>query len=321
MNNSHFLKKGILNKNLSIRELIFIGLGLLCISPFVSPPIALLIGIITAQWLGNPFSNITGKLTHSLLQVSVVGLGFGMDVESAIHASKNGFLLTVVSLLGILFLGHFIGKMLHIDKKIAFLITVGTAICGGSAIAAISPVIKAKEAQISVALATIFILNSIALFVFPVVGHFFSLSQGQFGLWSAVAIQDTSSVVGAASKYGEEALQIATSVKLTRALWIIPVTFFSALVFKNKGSRVQIPYFIGLFILAIIGNTYVAPLHKIAPYIVYLSKSGLTAVLFLIGAGLSAKVLKSVGTKPFVLGLVLWGLIAIPSLLFILYYF
>ncbi|WP_205600161.1 MULTISPECIES: YeiH family protein [Sphingobacterium] len=321
MNNRMFFRKDIFKKSLSVHELIFVSLGFLCLSPLISPPIALLIGILTAQWLGNPFPDFTHKLTHILLQVSVVGLGFGMDVESAIHASKSGFILTVISLFAILFLGYFIGRLLRIDRKIAFLITVGTAICGGSAIAAMSPVIKAKEGQISVALATIFILNSIALFVFPIVGHFFNLSQEQFGLWSAVAIQDTSSVVGAASKYGEEALQIATSVKLTRALWIIPVTFFSALVFKSKGNRIQVPYFIGLFVLAIIGNTYVAPLHKIAPYIVYMSKSGLTAVLFLIGAGLSAKVIKSVGPKPFILGLVLWGLIAIPSLLFILCFF
>lgn len=316
-----FVRKDLLNRSLSIRELIFMTLGLLCLASFISPPMGLLIGIISAQWLGNPFSDFTHKLTHILLQVSVVGLGFGMDVESAATASKDGFVLTVLSLFGILIFGYFAGRFLCVDRKISFLITVGTAICGGSAIAAISPVIKAQEKQISVALATIFILNSLALFIFPVVGDFFHLSQSQFGLWSAVAIQDTSSVVGAASKYGEEALQIATSVKLTRALWIIPVTFLSTITFGNKGGKIKIPYFIGLFIVAILANTYIPVVHKMNGDLVDVSKSGLTVVLFLIGTGLSVKVLKSVGMKPFILGIFLWLVIAIPTLIVILSFF
>ncbi len=306
---------------LSIQAIIFVGVGVLCLFPFISAPLALLIGVIIAQWFNNPFPDTTAKLTHILLQVSVIGLGFGMDVESTIGASKNGFLLTVCSLFGILILGYIVGVVFKMDKKISFLITVGTAICGGSAIAAISPVIKAKQAQISVALGTIFILNAIALFLFPPLGHLFHLSENQFGLWSAVAIQDTSSVVGAASRYGEQALQIATSVKLTRALWIIPVTFGSAFLFKEKGTKIKIPYFIGLFVLAVLGNTYVQFLHELGTSIVALSKSGLTVVLFLIGSGLSLKVMRSVGIKPFVLGVLLWVGIAVPSLFVIVYFF
>lgn len=321
MNNDVFFRKDLLNRSLSIRELIFIALGLLCLASFISPPTALLIGIITAQWLGNPFPDFTHKLTHVLLQVSVVGLGFGMDVESAATASKDGFVLTVLSLFGILIVGYFIGRFLRVDRKISFLITVGTAICGGSAIAAISPAIKAEVKQISVALATIFILNSLALFIFPVLGHLFHLSQNQFGLWSAVAIQDTSSVVGAASRYGEKALQIATSVKLTRALWIIPVAFGSAIVFRNKGGKIKIPYFIGLFVLAILANTYIPFVHTVSQDLVRVSKSGLTVVLFLIGSGLSIKILKSVGVRPFILGVFLWLAIAIPTLILILSFF
>lgn len=306
---------------LSIQAIIFVGVGVLCLFPFISAPLALLIGVIIAQCFNNPFPDTTAKLTHILLQVSVIGLGFGMDVESTIGASKNGFLLTVCSLFGILILGYVVGVVFKMDKKISFLITVGTAICGGSAIAAISPVIKAKQAQISVALGTIFILNAIALFLFPPLGHLFHLSENQFGLWSAVAIQDTSSVVGAASRYGEQALQIATSVKLTRALWIIPVTFGSAFLFKEKGTKIKIPYFIGLFVLAVLGNTYVQFLHELGTSIVALSKSGLTVVLFLIGSGLSLKVMRSVGIKPFVLGVLLWIGIAVPSLFVIVYFF
>jgi len=309
--------KHILNKKITIREIIFILLLILCLTPVVSAPLALLLGIIVAQWIGHPFLAVNHKATQILLQLSVVGLGFGMHIDSAIQTGKDGFLLTVISIIGTLSLGYILGKLLKLEKLTAYLITVGTAICGGSAIAAVSPTVKANEKQISVALGTIFVLNAIALFVFPVIGRFLDLSQTQFGLWCAVAIQDTSSVVGAASKYGTEALQVATTVKLTRALWIIPISLLSALAFNTKGTRIKIPYFIGLFILAIILNSYVPFFQGIGTYVVHISKVGLTLTLFLIGASLSRDVLLSVGYKAILQGLLLWLCLAIPVLLYI----
>lgn len=309
--------KHILNKKITIREIIFILLLILCLTPVVSAPLALLLGIIVAQWIGHPFLAVNHKATQILLQLSVVGLGFGMQIDSAIQTGKDGFLLTVISIIGTLSLGYVLGKLLKLEKLTAYLITVGTAICGGSAIAAVSPTVKANEKQISVALGTIFLLNALALFIFPVIGRALDLSQTQFGLWCAVAIQDTSSVVGAASKYGTEALQVATTVKLTRALWIIPISLLSALAFNTKGTRIKIPYFIGLFVLAIILNSYIPFFQEIGTYVVHISKVGLTLTLFLIGASLSRDVLLSVGYKAILQGLVLWLSLAIPVLIYI----
>ncbi|MEO6870355.1 MAG: putative sulfate exporter family transporter [Ginsengibacter sp.] len=306
--------KHFLDRNISTREVIFLLALVLCLSPLISPPIALVMGLIIAQFIGHPYLHLNHKATHILLQVSVVGLGFGMNVTSAMKAGKEGILFTIVSITGTLLIGFLMGKFFKIEKKTSYLISAGTAICGGSAIAAISPVIKADEKQISVALGTIFILNSVALFVFPVIGHAFNLSQTQFGLWCAIAIHDTSSVVGAASKYGAHALEVATTVKLARALWIIPVAFLSTFLFKNKKSKVKIPYFIGLFILAMILNTYIPFVQEYNHYVVNLAKSGLTLTLFLIGCGLSAKVLKSVGYKPLMQGIILWALISVAAL-------
>lgn len=286
---------------------------------FVSPPIALLLGLIVANLSGHPFLYLNHKATNMLLQISVIGLGFGMNANNALSAGKEGFWFTVASILSTLILGTFLGKWLKIEKKTAHLISCGTAICGGSAIAAIAPVIKSDEKQTSIALGVIFILNSIALFLFPAVGHWLDLSQKEFGLWCAIAIHDTSSVVGAASKFGPEALQIATTVKLARALWIIPVALITAVVFKNKSNRIKIPYFIGLFILAMVMNTYVSKTAIIAPYLVSIAKIGLTLTLFLIGAGLNSGILKSVGVKPLFQGILLWIFIAIATLLTILY--
>ena len=309
----------ILNKSITVREIIFIAFLVLCLLPFISPPIALLMGIIVAQSIGHPFLHLNHKATHILLQFSVVGLGFGMNVQTALQAGKNGISFTIVSIFATLALGYLLGKLLKINRKSSFLISVGTAICGGSAIAAISPVIKAEEKQISVSLGTIFILNSIALLIFPLIGHALNLSQLQFGVWSAIAIQDTSSVVGAASKYGADALQIATTVKLTRALWIIPIALLSSVLFKSKGTKIKIPYFIGLFVVAIVLNTYVPFIKEIGSHVVQLSKIGLTLTLFLIGSGLSKAVFVSVGFKPILQGLVLWILISVPALLAVLY--
>lgn len=309
----------LLDKNVTTREIIFVLALILCLTSFVTPPIALLIGFAIAQLIGHPFLHLNHKATSFLLKVSVVGLGFGMNVQSAIHAGKEGILFTVASIIGTLSLGLLLGRFLKIEKKTSHLISCGTAICGGSAIAAISPLIKAKEKQMSVALGTIFILNSIALFLFPFIGHQLNLSQTQFGLWSAIAIHDTSSVVGAANKYGAEALQVATTVKLARALWIIPVSLLTAMFFKTDKQKIKIPYFIGLFILAMIINTYFPIVHYASKEIVDLAKTGLTITLFLIGAGLSKSVLKSVGFKPLLQGIILWIVISVVALWAVMY--
>lgn len=306
--------ENVLDKKISTREVIFLLSMVFCLSPLINPPIALLMGLIIAQFIGHPYLHLNHKATHLLLQISVVGLGFGMNVTSALKAGKEGILFTIVSIIGTLIIGFFMGKFLNIEKKTSYLISAGTAICGGSAIAAISPVIKAEEKQISVALGTIFILNSIALIVFPIIGHSLNLSQSQFGLWCAIAIHDTSSVVGASSKYGAQALEIATTVKLARALWIIPIAFLSTVIFKNKGGKIKIPYFIGLFVLAMILNTYVPFVQQYNHYLTGIAKAGLTLTLFLIGCGLNRKVLQSVGFKPLVQGVFLWIIISLSSL-------
>jgi len=304
----------LLDKNITTREIIFVIALIFCLTSLVSPPVALLIGFAIAQFIGHPFLHLNHKATSFLLKVSVVGLGFGMNVQTAAEAGKEGILFTVASITGTLAIGLLLGRFLKIEKKTSHLISCGTAICGGSAIAAISPLIKAEDKQMSVALGTIFILNSIALFLFPFIGHQLHLSQMQFGLWSAIAIHDTSSVVGAANKYGAQALQVATTVKLTRALWIIPVALLTTVFFKTGKQKIKIPYFIGLFILAMILNTYLPAIHVVSTHVVDLAKTGLTVTLFLIGAGLSKSVLRAVGIKPLVQGITLWIVISAVAL-------
>ncbi|SFF35709.1 YeiH family protein [Flavobacterium xueshanense] len=305
--------------NATLQQLIFVILLLFCTTIFVSPPIALVLGLIVANLFGHPFLQLNHKATNYLLQFSVVGLGFGMNVHSAVAAGKEGFLFTVISIFSTLILGTFLGKWFKTEKITSHLISCGTAICGGSAIAAIAPIIKSNEKQTSIALGVIFILNSVALFVFPAVGHWLDLSQKEFGLWCAIAIHDTSSVVGAASKFGPEALQIATTVKLARALWIIPVALITTFIFKNKSGKIKIPYFIGFLILAMIANTYLPQISNFAPHLISVAKIGLTLTLFLIGAGLNRTVLKSVGFKPLAQGILLWTFIAIATLVSIIY--
>ncbi|OHT44149.1 YeiH family protein [Flavobacterium tructae] len=302
------------------QQAIFAFIIVLCLFSIISPPLALLLGVILVNVFGNPFEKFNATAITFLLQFSVVGLGFGMNATAALSAGKEGFLLTVLSIFSTLLLGTFLGKAFKTEKKTSHLISCGTAICGGSAIAAIAPVIKSNENQTSIALGVIFILNSVALFVFPFIGHQLDLSQKDFGLWCAIAIHDTSSVVGAANKYGTEALQIATTVKLARALWIIPISLLTAVLFKNKNSKIKIPYFIGLFILAMLFNTYVPQTAVIAPHIVSIAKIGLTITLFLIGATLSVNTLKSVGAKPLLQGVVLWIFIAVLGLVSILFF-
>lgn len=305
--------------NLFLQQLIFGAVIVLCLFSLISPPIALLLGVLIVNVFGNPFLEFNHKAITFLLQFSVVGLGFGMNASSAISAGKEGFLLTVLSIFSTLIFGTLLGKWLKTDKKTSHLISCGTAICGGSAIAAISPTIKSNENQTSIALGVVFILNSVSLFVFPFIGHQLDLSQKDFGLWCAIAIHDTSSVVGAANKYGTEALQIATTVKLARALWIIPISILTAIIFKNKNSKIKIPYFIGLFVLAMLLNSYVPQIAIFAPNITSIAKIGLTITLFLIGATLNSNALKSVGVKPLLQGVFLWIFIAGLALLSILY--
>jgi uncharacterized integral membrane protein (TIGR00698 family) len=301
-----------------ISKIVFIVATALCLTPLLSPPIALLIGLILAQTTGHPFSQYNHKATQILLQVSVVGLGFGMNCITAISAGKEGLLFAAVSIITTLFLGYGLGRLFKIDAKTSHLISSGTAICGGSAIAAISKVLNTEEKQTSVALGTVFILNSIALFIFPAIGHALNLSQHQFGVWSAIAIHDTSSVVGASSKYGAEALQVATTVKLIRALWIVPLAIATSIIFQKRPAKIKIPYFIIYFIIAMVIGTYL-PVYMpsfavIIPYLTTAAKSGLTLTLFLIGAGSSYKMLKSVGYKPLLQGVILWIFISVISL-------
>lgn len=306
--------KKILDKSITTREIIFFILLVACLSPLVSPPLALLMGLFIGMFVGHPYLHLNHKATHLLLQISVVGLGFGMNVTSAMQAGRQGILFTVASISGTLILGFLAGKFLKLEKKTSYLISAGTAICGGSAIAAIAPVIKAQEKQISVALGIVFILNSIALLIFPIIGHALNLSQTQFGLWCAIAIHDTSSVVGAASKYGTKALEVATTVKLARALWIIPVAFISTFLFKNKNKKIKIPYFIGLFVIAMLMNTYIPFAQQFSGYITDFARAGLRLTLFLIGCGLNIALIKKVGIKPFIQGVFLWIIISVAAL-------
>lgn len=323
--NRKILTLNIFNKTITFSEIIFILLLLFCLSGFVSPPVALAAGLIIALTIGHPYLRLNAKVTKVLLQVSVVGLGFGMNLSKIMQVGKEGISFAIISIFGTLVIGYLVGKWLNIHRKTSHLISSGTAICGGSAIAAVAPVINANEQEISIALGTVFILNSIALFIFPLIGHLLNLSQNQFGFWAGIAIHDTSSVVGAAAKYGQNALQVATTVKLARALWIVPVTLLTAFVFpagktadKTRSKKISIPYFIFLFILASILRTYFAPVANFSHPLVKTAEIGLTVTLFLIGAGLSKNVLKVVGIKPLLQGIILWAIISVSSLLVVM---
>lgn len=302
----------------TIRKVIFIALALLCLTPLISSPIALALGFTLVVFIGNPFEKHLHQYIHLLLQISIVGLGFGLKLDEALQAGKTGLILTVVSIVSVMTLGYFLGRIFRLDKPLSYLLSAGTAICGGSAIAAVSPIIRPSTKQISLALAIVFTLNSIALFAYPAIGHLLNLSQEQFGLWCAVGIHDTSSVVGAASKYGDEALKIATTVKLARALWIIPVSLITMFIFKNKTSKIKIPWFIGYFILAILLNTYFPVLNTFSNSITALAKSGLNLTLFFIGSTLSVQTLKTIGFKPLITAVLLWITISAGSLLYII---
>lgn len=305
---------------MSWQKAFFIILILFCLSPYGSPPIALALGLVLAFTVTNPFPKLTGKPTKYLLQASVVLLGFGMNLGAVYKAGKDGILFTIATIFGTLVLGYFVGKLLNVQRKTSALISSGTAICGGSAIAAVGPAINAEPEEMSVSLGTVFVLNSVALFAFPLIGHVIGLTQDQFGIWSAIAIHDTSSVVGASQAFGEQALAIATTVKLARALWIAPVAFMFAFLYRkaDAGSKtkIAIPWFIFLFVAAAAFRTY-APafiLPSIFDSLVSAAKAGMTVTLFLIGASLSRETLRAVGVRPLIQGVLLWIVISLVSL-------
>lgn len=286
---------------------------------FASPPIALVLGLIVGLTVPHPFDAISRRASRILLQASVVGLGFGMNLHAVIRVGRSGFLYTILGIVFALGFGLGLGRILRVRPKPAFLIATGTAICGGSAIAAVGPLIEASDEEMAVSLGTVFVLNSIALLSFPPIGTALGLTQSQFGLWAALAIHDTSSVVGAAARFGAESLGIATTVKLARALWILPLAVVTAAARRTSGvragrARIQWPWFVGLFCLAAVCNTYLpggAPLYG---WLVRLARIGLTVTLYLIGTGISRATLRRVGPRSLLQGSLLWLAVSAVSL-------
>ena len=316
------------NRHIYIALLSIITLCLLCdyipalrfLAAWVTPPVVLFIGLVFALLCGQAYPTFNKNVSKKLLQYSVIGLGFGMNLQASLASGKEGMLFTIISVVGTLLIGMFIGcKVLKLNRNTSYLISSGTAICGGSAIAAVGPIIKAKDTDMSMALATVFILNAIGLFLFPALGHWLGLSQQEFGTWAAIAIHDTSSVVGAGAAYGEEALQVATTIKLTRALWIIPLALVTSIIFRSEGKKISIPWFILFFIVAMLINTYLlADFPQIGKFIAGIARKGLIITMFFIGASLSVDVIKSVGIRPLLQGILLWIIISAASLAYIL---
>jgi len=307
---------------------IFFALGLvLSFTGLFSPPIALTLGILFGLSFSHPFINESRGIARTLLQSSVVALGFGMNLHEVLKAGRSGFIYTALGISFALLVGLALGKLLQVRGNSSILITAGTAICGGSAIAAIGPILQANEEELAVSLCTIFILNSIALLISPPLGNTLHLSQPQFGLWAALAIHDTSAVVGATTKYGPQALVIGTTVKLARALWIVPLALATAAIERNRSQnipargdsrpRIQFPWFIGFFVLAAILNTYLPAFEHPAHWLFTLGRLGLTATLFVIGSGISRATLNEVGWRPLLLGVLLWLGVGFTSLYFI----
>lgn len=292
----------------------FMGLAATTLTGWISPPIALAAGLVFALAFGNPIPDTSHRASKLLLQWSVVGLGFGLNIPAVWSAGKTGFGFTVVTIWGTLLVGILLGRFLKVESQTSTLVSVGTSICGGSAIAAVGAVLEADARAMSVALCTVFVLNAAALFIFPPLGHVLGMDQSHFGLWSAIAIHDTSSVVGAAAKYGEEALNIATTVKLSRALWIVPIALGMAMLKHRSAAKVKVPWFIFAF-LAAAGMRTLWPHGEIAyDAIKHVARLGLTLTLFLIGAGLSRDALKTVGIRPMIQGVLLWILVSIAGL-------
>jgi len=299
-----------------VRNLFFLGI-ILAASGLLSPPLALACGIAYGLLATHEYQADARRLSRFLLQASVVCLGFGMNLGEVIRVGRSGFLYTAVGITFALLLGAALAYLLRVAKIQGFLISAGTAICGGSAIAALAPVTEASEEALAVSMGTVFVLNSVALFIFPVIGHALHLTQTQFGLWSALAIHDTSSVVGAAARYGAVALAIATTVKLARALWIIPVSLAAAVV-RRSHARIYIPWFILFFCLAAVANTFLLRMHAESQALVRLGRLGLAVTLFLIGTGITRATLRQVGVRPLLQGILLWAVVGSASLFLIL---
>src|SRR6202140_2499150 len=296
-----------------LSRIIFLLCLLVSASGLVSPPVALAIGLVFGLALSHPYSRAAKWISKFLLQASVVGLGFGMNLHQVVHAGRSGFVYTMLGISFALLVGMALGRFLGVQRVPAFLISAGTAICGGSAIAAVGPITRASDEEMAVALGTVFVLNSVALLIFPALGTDLKLTQAQFGLWAALAIHDTSSVVGAAAKYGAQALAIATTVKLARALWIVPLALGTAAV-KHSKTRVPLPWFILFFCLAAVVNTYLSAFGNFERWAFNAGRLGLTATLFLIGTGISVATLKSVGWRPLLQGVLLWIMVATVTL-------
>ena len=286
----------------------------------LNPSTALGMGLVLGFTVGNPFQATSRKATKYLLQWSIIGLGFGMNFHKVLAAGRDGFVFTLLTIAAAMGVGYVLGRILKVERIISYLLCVGTAICGGSAIAAVSQVLQADENDITVSIGTVFILNAVALFLFPWLGGMLHLSQQQFGIWAAIAIHDTSSVVGAASQYGDEALQIATTVKLARALWIIPLVLLTSLAFKKQGSPWSFPYFILFFLLASVIDSYIELPLRLVIFIVGAAKTGFSITLFLIGTSISLSTIRKVGARPLVQGVVLWACILVTSLFFLKMY-
>ena len=292
---------------------VFLALLVLSLSPWASPPLALLAGIGFGLLLKHPYKNESKAATKWLLQASVVGLGFGMDLKQVLAAGGSGLLYTAAGIVLTMLAGQALARALGVQKTIAYLVSTGTAICGGSAIAAVGPIVGADSDEMSVSLATVFLLNSAALLIFPPIGHALGLSEPRFGLWAALAMHDTSSVVGASAAYGAAALAVGTTVKLARALWIVPLCLATAAL-RRSSAKIQWPWFIGLFVLAAAIRSYLPGSDAFAPLLYRAARAGLTATLFLIGSGISRESLRQVGPRPLMLGVLLWLLVGSVSL-------
>jgi uncharacterized integral membrane protein (TIGR00698 family) len=292
------------------------------LSPWAQPGVALALGLVFALALDNPYREHGGRYVRLLLQTSVVLLGFGMDLAAVFRVGLHGLLFAALTIFATFTLGYWLARLLDINRRISLLISAGTAICGGSAIAAVGTAVDAEKSEMSVAMGTVFLLNAVALYLFPLLGHLFGLSQDQFGTWAGVAIHDVSSVVGAGAAYGDEALRTATVVKLSRVLWIVPVTFVAALLFRGRsgaqGTRLPLPWFIGGFLLASLAERYIPGIARVEPLLAYLAHAGFALTLFCIGASLSLSAIRQVGYKPLLQGVSLWLFMSTVGLLAVL---
>ena len=285
----------------------------------ISPQWMLLLGIGLSFLVKNrpSIQDRAKRYSSKLLQISVILLGSALNFHEVLKQGADGALITSISI-ALVFIVGFIGiKVFRLDKIQGLLITAGTAICGGSAIGALAPVLGASSTAITISIGIVFLLNALSVFIFPPLGHYLALTQEQFGLWSALAIHDTSAVVASSSIYGKEALAVATTIKLTRALWIIPVTLLFALFNNRQTKKITIPWFILGFLICSVAFTFIGPLHSVRPYFLMASKQGFAFTLYLIGLTFNPDQVREAGARPFVFGIILWALVSLGSFYFI----